>query len=72
MTDIKQILKDLDLDQTNLGACTGTWIEPTEAKTLVSVNPATGEPIATVIQADAGRLRKGRSPPRPRPSPPGA
>jgi aldehyde dehydrogenase (NAD+) len=53
MTDVKQILKDLDLEETNLGACTGTWIEPADGQTLVSVSPSTGEPIASVVQADA-------------------
>jgi aldehyde dehydrogenase (NAD+) len=52
MTDIKQILKDLDMEKTNLGACTGEWIEAADGKVLESLNPATGEPIASVVQAD--------------------
>jgi aldehyde dehydrogenase (NAD+) len=54
MSDIKRILQDLDLEDTNLGACTGAWIEPAERIELVSASPRNGEAIATVVQADAG------------------
>jgi aldehyde dehydrogenase (NAD+) len=53
MPDLNQLLRDLDLEDTNLGACTGDWIEPAERTELVSVSPGDGEPIATVVQADA-------------------
>ncbi len=53
MSDVTQLLKDLDLEETNLGACTGEWIEPAERNELVSVSPRDGAPIASVIQADA-------------------
>ena len=52
MTDTKHILDELGLEATNSGACTGDWITPAAGRELVSVNPATGEPIASVIQAD--------------------
>jgi aldehyde dehydrogenase (NAD+) len=52
MSDVQQILEELGLKTTNPGACTGEWITPTNGRELVSVNPTTGEPIASVIQAD--------------------
>jgi len=52
MSDIRQILDDLGLQDTNSGACTGDWITPADGREVVSVNPTTGEPIASVIQAD--------------------
>jgi aldehyde dehydrogenase (NAD+) len=47
------LLKKLDIKDVNPGACTGPdgWIEDKKGQELVSYNPATGEPIATVIQA---------------------
>jgi aldehyde dehydrogenase (NAD+) len=53
MSDVTQVLKDLDLEESNLGACTGQWIEPSERSELVSVSPRDGQPIASVVQADA-------------------
>jgi len=58
MPDIQSILDELEIKKSNLGACTGEWIEPSEGKELVSVNPATNEPIAAVIQADEGAYEK--------------
>ncbi len=52
MSDVQRILDDLGLEATNPGACTGDWISPAGGRELVSVNPTTGEPIATVVQAD--------------------
>jgi aldehyde dehydrogenase (NAD+) len=52
MSDAQRILDDLGLEATNSGACTGDWIIPTDGREVVSVNPTTGEPIASVIQAD--------------------
>jgi len=52
MSDVQKILDDLGLKATNPGACTGEWITPAEGREVVSVNPTTGEPIASVIQAD--------------------
>ena len=49
------LLEKLNLKAVNPGACTGPdgWIEDKSGKELVSHNPATGEPIAKVIQATA-------------------
>ncbi len=58
MSDIATVLRDLGLKEINPGACTGRWIEPTEHKVLASVNPATGETIASVIQADKAAYEK--------------
>ncbi len=50
---MKSLLDKLSIKQVNPGACTGPdgWIEDPKGKELVSYNPTTGEPIATVIQA---------------------
>ncbi len=49
------LLETLHLKDVNPGACTGPdgWIEDADGKELVSYNPATGEPIAKVVQAAA-------------------
>ena len=48
--DVRALLTRLHVDEVNAGACWGPdgWIVENEAARLVSVNPATGEPIATV------------------------
>ncbi len=50
---MKALFERLHLQDVNPGACTGPsgWIEDGDGKELVSYNPATGEPIAKVIQA---------------------
>jgi aldehyde dehydrogenase (NAD+) len=50
---MKAVLKELQLEAVNPGACTGPegWIADPKGERLVSYNPATGEPIASVIQA---------------------
>jgi aldehyde dehydrogenase (NAD+) len=50
---MKALLEKLQLKEVNLGACTGPdgWIEDQNGKELVSYNPATGEPIARIVQA---------------------
>ncbi len=58
MSDIQKILDDLGLKSTNAGACTGEWIASAAGRELVSVNPTTGEPIATVVQADEAAYEK--------------
>jgi len=52
---MKALLEKLHLKDVNPGACTGPdgWIEDPSGKELVSYNPATGEPIAKIIQATA-------------------
>jgi L-aminoadipate-semialdehyde dehydrogenase len=50
---MKSLLEKLSLADVNPGACAGSggWIDDPSGSKLVSYNPATGEPIATVIQA---------------------
>lgn len=52
MSDVHTILDELGVKKTNPGACTGDWISSADGRELVSVNPTTGEPIASVVQAD--------------------
>ena len=46
------ILKELGIQDNNYGACSGKgkWNQTTDAGTLDSINPATGERIASVYQ----------------------
>jgi aldehyde dehydrogenase (NAD+) len=46
-------LQELGIQKVNSGACGADWIKSPKGKELVSLNPATGEPIATIIQASA-------------------
>ncbi|MDH4220895.1 MAG: aldehyde dehydrogenase family protein [Candidatus Aminicenantes bacterium] len=50
---MKEILEKLQIKEVNRGACAGPddWYEDPEAEEVVSHNPATGEPIAKVLQA---------------------
>jgi len=50
---MKEILKKLQIKDMNIGACAGQedWYEDPTAEEVVSYNPATGEPIARVLQA---------------------
>src|SRR5262245_51307241 len=50
---MKALLEKLNLKELNPGACTGPdgWITDPDGTTLVSNNPATGEAIASVVQA---------------------
>jgi aldehyde dehydrogenase (NAD+) len=45
------VLNTLGIHATQSGACDGTWIEPAGGAEIVSLNPATGEPIARVAMA---------------------
>jgi aldehyde dehydrogenase (NAD+) len=47
-----ETLATLGIATTNRGASVGTWLE-TRGPELVSENPATGEPLGRVLQADA-------------------
>jgi aldehyde dehydrogenase (NAD+) len=53
MASAKALLKKLNIEETNAGACSGpdAWIKDPKGKELVSYNPSTGEPIAKVQQA---------------------
>jgi aldehyde dehydrogenase (NAD+) len=50
---MKEILEKLQIKDVNIGACAGqeNWYEDPAAEEVVSTNPATGEPIASVLQA---------------------
>ena len=50
---MKNLLEKLNIQPVNAGACTGPdgWLKDSKGKELVSYNPTTGEPLATVIQA---------------------
>ena len=55
MSDTAALLKKLNLKDINPGICTGPdrWITESNADALVSINPTTGAPIATVLKASA-------------------
>ena len=50
---MNRILEKLNLKDVNLGACSGpgAWHRDGSGKELISCNPATGKPIAAVVQA---------------------
>lgn len=50
---MKSLLKKLQINDINIGACSGegAWFEDKQGQELISYNPATGEPIAKIIQA---------------------
>src|SRR5687768_3140353 len=48
--DVRTVLEDLDLQSENSGAFAGRWIDTTGPR-LESVNPSTGQVIASVRQA---------------------
>jgi len=52
---MKSILEKLNLKDVNVGACSGIedWYTDPDSEEIVSINPATGEPIAKVLQATA-------------------
>src|SRR4051812_46951785 len=45
------LLKKLGIGAVNGGACHAGWIEAPGGEELISLNPATGEPIARVVAA---------------------
>ena len=57
---MKAILDKLNIKEVNPGACSGPgrWISDPAGKELVSFNPTTGEPIASIIQATATTYEK--------------
>jgi aldehyde dehydrogenase (NAD+) len=50
---MKKLLDKLNVQPVNAGACIGPdgWLKDPRGKELVSYNPTTGEPLATIIQA---------------------
>ena len=50
--DVAAVLRELEIEPVNSGACGAGWLEPSGAE-LVSRNPSTGAPIASVRQAGA-------------------
>ena len=52
---MNEILSQLGISSVNAGVCAGgdNWIAAPHGDRLVSINPATNQPIASVIQADA-------------------
>jgi aldehyde dehydrogenase (NAD+) len=52
---MNSLLEKLNIQPINAGACTGPggWLMDSKGKELVSYNPSSGEPLATVIQASA-------------------
>ena len=52
---MKDILRALGIDEVNAGVCSGAdaWIQDANGSILPSINPATNETIASVIQATA-------------------
>ena len=55
---MKSLLQKLNLAEVNSGAFTGPggWIDDPGGGELISVNPTTGEPIASVMQASRSDL----------------
>ncbi len=50
---MKSLLEKLNIQPVNAGACTGLdgWLMDSKGKELISYNPASGEPLAKIIQA---------------------
>jgi aldehyde dehydrogenase (NAD+) len=57
---MRALLEKLQIKETNPGVCTGRaeWIADERGETLVSSNPTTGEPIASVVQATGSTYEK--------------
>jgi aldehyde dehydrogenase (NAD+) len=68
MTDIVNDIKksfselgielEMGIETSNLGACTGEWIASGDMHELVTLSPTTGQPIASIIQADEAAYEK--------------
>ena len=52
----KALLKELSIEEVNPGACFGPdgWVADNEGSEMISYCPATGDPIAKVIQTSSG------------------
>jgi len=55
---VDEIKKALGLEEINLGACDGTWIEPATRREMVSSSPTDESTIASVVQADEAAYEK--------------
>ena len=49
----EDLFRRLGLAEVNSGACAASWIEDPGGSELVSINPATGEPLGRVVMATA-------------------
>ncbi len=54
----EEILKTFTIEASNAGSYARGWLAPDGAKELVSLNPASGDPIAAVRQADAATYER--------------
>ena len=54
----EEILKTFNIEASNPGSYAKGWLAPDNAKELASLNPSTGEVIATVRQADAATYER--------------
>ncbi|MFW5941661.1 MAG: aldehyde dehydrogenase family protein [Chloroflexota bacterium] len=52
---MKSLLQKLQIEEVNAGACIGpdNWLSDPDGEKIVSYNPTTGEPIASVVQPTA-------------------
>jgi aldehyde dehydrogenase (NAD+) len=55
---MKELLEGLGIGSTNSGVSWGDWVPKPSGGELVSVNPTTGEPLATVLQASEDDYEK--------------
>ena len=57
---IGSLLKDLGLTQTNAGTWSGVggWLDDASAKVIESVNPATGQVIASVLATTSAQYEQ--------------
>jgi len=55
---MQDFLKELGIKEVNSGAFAGGWLKNPSGKELVSINPATGKKIASVVQADENDFDK--------------
>ncbi|MFH1809261.1 MAG: aldehyde dehydrogenase family protein [Pseudomonadota bacterium] len=55
---MEAILKELGIAKINSGACGERWIEKPGGRELKSINPTTGETIATILQASRDDYEK--------------
>ncbi len=49
----QELLDRLGIQEDNSGVCAGPWVDRPGGEEIVSINPSTGEPIATIRQASA-------------------